>query len=122
MKQRSLATLQFETTPNYNQNLSTLVTLIEQTPEESIVLAPEVCLSDFDYEHFDEAAVFWSKAIATLLPLSENRIICLTLIQKEEDNYFNVAIVIYQERIVHQQKKNRLFNLIRICFFWESWK
>ncbi len=49
MKQHSLCTLQFESTSNYENNLKTLIELIEQTPDNAIVLAPEVCLTDFDY-------------------------------------------------------------------------
>ncbi len=112
MTQRYLATLQFETTKDYDHNLTLLLSLIEQTPEDSIVLAPEVCLTDFDYEHFDEAASFYDKAVNTLLPLSDQRIICLTLIHKDKQGAFlNVALVFHGKRIVHQQTKNKLFRL-----------
>ncbi len=112
MQKRPLCTLQFESTDNYEENLKTLTDLIEKTPENSIVLAPEVCLTDFDYAHFETASDFSSKAIDSLLPLSKNRIITLTLIEQDTDgNFFNVAKVLHKEKIVHQQCKNKLFKL-----------
>ncbi len=112
MTDRLLATLQFETTDNYDTNLNTLEELIQKTPDNSIILAPEVCLTDFDYEHFEEAALFCEKAINRLLTLSQERIIVLTLIEKQSDgSYCNVAKVLHQKKIVHEQYKNRLFKL-----------
>ncbi len=112
MTKRLLATLQFESTNDYEQNFQTLCSLVEETPEGSIILAPEVCLSGFDYEHFEAASAFSSKAIERLLPLSKTRIIALTVIEKRENGkFFNVAKVLHQEKIIHEQAKNRLFKL-----------
>lgn len=112
MKKLSLCTLQFETSNNYEDNLTTLSKLIEQTPENAIVLAPEVCLTDFDYEHFEEAALFSDHAIEKLLMLSNERVVVLSVIEKQEDGtFFNVAKVLYNQKIIHQQCKNRLFKL-----------
>lgn len=112
MKQHSLCTLQFKSTNNYEKNLKLLIKLIEQTSDNAIILAPEVCLTDFDYEHFEEASTFSAQAINTLLKLSKDRIITLTVIEKQKDgNFFNVAKVLHNEKIVHEQCKNRLFRL-----------
>ena len=112
MQNRFLATLQFETTPDYEHNLKTLLKLIEKTPDNAIVLAPEVCLTDFDYENFEAAAAFSSKALKTLLPLSRERIITLTLIEKDENGkFYNVAKVLHGEKVVHEQYKHKLFKL-----------
>ena len=109
---QSLATLQFESTNNYKHNLKTLIELIQQTPDNSIVLAPEVCLTDFDYERFEEAALFSTHAIDELLRLSKDRIITLTVIEKQDDGtFYNVAKVLHNMTIVHEQNKSRLFNL-----------
>jgi predicted amidohydrolase len=111
-KTRYLATLQFESTDNYDHNLATLIDLIEQTPDNTIVLAPEVCLTDFDYEHFEAASVFSAKAIERLLLLSKERIITLSVIEKRGNGkFYNVAKVLHDEKIIHQQCKNRLFKL-----------
>ncbi|MDF1880961.1 carbon-nitrogen hydrolase family protein [Sulfurimonas sp. MAG313] len=112
MTKRFLVTLQFATTKNYEDNLQTLISLIKETPDKSVVLAPEVCLTDFDYVNFEEAAAFSMQAINALLPLSKNRIIILTLIEKRDNKkFFNVAKVLHKEEIVHEQCKNELFIL-----------
>ncbi len=112
MKQHSLYTLQFESTSNYENNLKTLIELIEQTPDNAIVLAPEVCLTDFDYEHFDEAALFSTHAIDELLKRSNDRIIALSVIEKQNNGtFYNVAKVLHNQKVVHEQSKSKLFNL-----------
>lgn len=112
MAKHFLCTLQFESTNNYENNLNTLASLIQETPDKSIILAPEVCLTNFDYEHFEAASTFSSKAIDELLKLSKTRVIALTVIEKRENGkFFNVAKVLYKEKIVHEQCKNRLFKL-----------
>lgn len=112
MQKQHLCTLQFKSTDNYEENLQTLITLIKETPEHTIVLAPEVCLTNFDYEHFEAASAFSSKAIGALLPLSKSRIITLTIIEKgEHGKFFNVAKVMHKEKVVHEQYKNKLFKL-----------
>lgn len=109
---RLLCTLQFESTDDYEHNLATLAGLIKQTPANAVVLAPEVCLSGFDYEHFEAAALFSAKALKELLPLSQERIIAFTLIEKnEKGEFFNVAKVLHKKSVVHEQPKNRLFKL-----------
>jgi len=107
-----LSTLQFSSSENYEENLQTLITLIKETPNNTIVLAPEVCLTGFDYEHFEAASSFSIKAIDTLLKLSKERIISLTIIEKRENGkFFNVAKVLHKEKVVHEQSKNMLFKL-----------
>ncbi|PHR55839.1 MAG: nitrilase [Arcobacter sp.] len=112
MEKRFLATLQFSSTNNYEENLSTLISLIKETPDRSIVLAPEVCLTNFDYMNFEAASAFSKQAIESLLRLSKNRIIILTIIEKRENGkFFNVAKVLHKEKVVHEQCKNELFIL-----------
>jgi len=112
MAKRLLATLQFTSTPNYEDNLSTLIQLINETPTRSLVLAPEVCLTDFDYVNFEAASAFSKQAIEQLLELSKTRIIVLTVIEKKEyGKFFNVAKVLHKNKIVHEQCKNELFTL-----------
>jgi predicted amidohydrolase len=52
MKDWKLCSLLFETTRDYKSNLQTLLYLIEKTPQKSLIVAPEVCLTGFDYENF----------------------------------------------------------------------
>ena len=112
IQQPLLCTLQFESTNNYENNLKILIEQIEQTPNNAIILAPEVCLTDFDYEHFEEASYFSTHAIEKLLALSKERIICLSVIEKHKSGrFYNVAKVIHNSEVVHEQCKTRLFHL-----------
>lgn len=106
-----LASLQFETTPNYEANLETLVSLCQPLLKNTLVLAPEVSVTGFDYEHFLDAANF-SKTIDTaLLKASENKTIVTTMIEKLDGNFYNIAKVYHEGKIIHTQKKYKLFTL-----------
>lgn len=112
MSKRFLVTLQFSSTKDYEENFQTLTKLINETPDRSVVLTPEVCLTDFDYVNFEAASAFSLQAIEKLLALSKNKIIILTIIEKREHGkFFNVAKVLHNERVVHEQCKNELFTL-----------
>ncbi len=112
MEQRPLCTLQFESTDSYENNLKQLLEGIEQTPANAVVLAPEVCLTGFDYTHFEAAAQFSATATDALLKVAKTRIVALTLVEKKETGeFFNVAKVLHEGKVVHEQPKNRLFKL-----------
>jgi omega-amidase len=96
---------------SYEANLETLVSLIDQTPENAIVVAPEVCLTGFDYERFAAAADFSFRADAALRRCSQRRTIILTMIVRRDEGYFNVARVYHKGEIVHEQAKAKLFAL-----------
>ena len=110
-KKRPLCSLRFGFAGSSDATLSLLCDLIADTPENAIVVAPEVCLSGFDYEHFDAAADFTPKALESLLPLSQMRIIILTVIERRNGGICNVAKVLFGGRVVHEQSKSRLFRL-----------
>jgi predicted amidohydrolase len=109
-KKRPLCSLRFASAGSYDENLSLLRSLIEQTPENAIVVAPEVCLTNFDYDNFDAAADFAPEALESLLTLSSSRIIVLTLIERRSDGIYNVAKVLHDGEVVHEQAKARLFK------------
>ncbi|QOY55826.1 carbon-nitrogen hydrolase family protein [Candidatus Sulfurimonas marisnigri] len=90
--------------------MQTLLKLIEQTPEKSLIVAPEVCLTGFDYHNFDEAIEFSHVANEALKKASKNRIIILTIIEKKDGEVFNFAKVFHNSEIVHSQAKARLFR------------
>ncbi|MRI84256.1 MAG: carbon-nitrogen hydrolase family protein [Nitratiruptor sp.] len=103
----TFSAIQMETGPDFNGNLARLTRLIQRSGD--LVVAPEVCLTGFAYDRFDEAAAFAPKALETLLPLSKERIIAYTQIEKHGSAFFNMAHVLYRERIVHSQPKVKLF-------------
>ena len=110
MQNYTLVSLLFKTTSTYNDNLQTLLTLLKQTKEYSLIVAPEVCLTGFDYDNFEEACAFYSYAIEEVLKISQNKIIILTMIEKKDDAVFNVAKLIHNGEIIYERAKARLFT------------
>lgn len=107
-----LIALQFQTSyNNYQDNLDKLSTLIEQTPENSFILAPELCLTGYSYDHLDDAATFSNIAIETLLKLSASQTIALTLTVKEDSNFYNRLHIFHNKKIIYTQDKVKLFTL-----------
>ncbi len=105
-----LCSLSFITTNDYNTNLQTLLTLIKQTPEKSLIVAPEVCLSGFDYGMWNEICDFAPRAIEEIKKASMNKIIILTIIEKRGDEVFNFAKVFHNGAVVYERAKAKLFR------------
>lgn len=105
-----VATLQLRTAPTYQENLEILLSYIKQS-SANLIVAPELCLTNFDYEHFEQAAAFYELALVQLLKVSPDKILLLTMTKKEGDNFVNQALVIYNHQVIHQQNKYKLFKL-----------
>ncbi len=105
-----VATLQNKTLDTYEENLNYLLDYIKSTKSD-LILAPELCLTNFDYEHFEETAAFYEKALLKLLAVVDTKILVLTMTIKEDNNFFNRAVVIYKHKIAHKQDKHKLFKL-----------
>jgi len=105
-----VATLQPKTLPTYEENLNYLINYIQNTKSELIV-APELCLTNFDYEHFEEVAKFYPLALERLLEVVDKKILVLTMTKKSGNEFFNEAIVIYNHKVIHRQAKYKLFKL-----------
>lgn len=110
-KTRPLTTLCFPTDPQFEKNLEYLVGLIEQTPSNAIVIAPEVCLSGFAYERFSEAAAFTPIALEQLLKCLQDRLLVFTAITHKDDKFYNTAYALHKGDVLHQQSKAKLFAL-----------
>ncbi|MBU1668271.1 carbon-nitrogen hydrolase family protein [bacterium] len=105
-----VATLQFKTASTYQENLETLLSYIEQS-SANLIVASELCLTNFDYEHFAQAADFYEVALEQLLEVDPRKILVLTMTKKEGDNFVNQALVIYNHQVLHEQNKYKLFKL-----------
>lgn len=105
-----VATLQFRTASTYQENLEKLLLYIKNSSAH-VIVAPELCLTNFDYEHFEEASAFYEVALKELLHISPNKILVLTMTKKEDNHFFNQALVLHNYKIVHQQNKYKLFTL-----------
>lgn len=110
-KTRSIVSLCFETEIDFKKNLDRLITLIDQSPEDAIIVAPEVTLSGFAYDRFEEAAAFTIHALEKLSHHLENRLLIFTAITKEEGSFYNIAYALHNGVIVHRQAKAKLFAL-----------
>jgi omega-amidase len=108
---RPLIALRFNTSPDYQANLTNLLSQIDATPNNAVVVAPEVCLTLFAYDDFERAADFAEVATKALLAHSAERIIILTMIVRRDDGIYNVARVFHGGEVVHEQAKSQLFHL-----------
>ena len=106
-----VAALQLENKKEYQKNLDELISYIKELSDFDLIVAPEVCLTDYDYDNIKEAAEFGKYALDRLLELVDNQIVVLTLILQEENEYVNKAVVIHKHKIVHSQNKHKLFKL-----------
>ena len=59
----------------------------------------------------EEASIFSIKAIDDIKELSENKIIAITTIIKEDDKFYNRLFIFFNKNIVHTQDKIKLFPL-----------
>lgn len=110
-KTMEVISLQLPSQKSYQKNLDGLLSLLSQHQDKALIIAPEVCLTAFDYEHIAEAADFSKKALEILKENVGEQIVVLTLILKEENGFVNLAVVIHRHKIVHQQRKSKLFTL-----------
>ena len=108
---RPIVSLCFRTDPDFMRNLDRLRDLILRTPEDAIVVAPEVALSGFAYERFDEAAAFTETALKTLLDTIGRLLLIFTAITRTEEGMHNIAYALHDGSILHRQSKTRLFAL-----------
>lgn len=105
-----LCSLLFRTTHNYNANLQTLLGLIDNAEDNSIIVAPEVCLTGYDYDNFEEVLDFAHVANEELKKVSYNKIIILTIIEEKNGKVFNFAKIFFNGEIVYERGKAKLFR------------
>jgi len=106
-----LCSLLFDTvTPDYNTNLQTLLNLIDNTSDNSLIVAPEVCLTSYDYDNFDEVLDFAETANKALKKASHKKIIILTMMQRRDGEVFNFAKIFHNGEVVYERAKARLFR------------
>ena len=108
---KTLCSLQFTSSDDYEVNLKHLIQLIDAVPTNAIIVAPEVCLSGFDYERFEEAAAFTPHALKTLALHVSNKTLITTMIEKHHNSFYNRAKVLHNGLLIHEQSKSKLFSL-----------
>jgi predicted amidohydrolase len=103
--------LQLKNKKPYEKNLEELLEIIATLPKDALIVAPEVCLTDYDYENLDEACKFGEYALEELVKVVDEQILALTLLLKENGKAVNKAVVLHKGKIVHAQNKAKLFKL-----------
>ena len=106
-----VAALQLHSEKVYQDNLDRLLLLIRQHHDKAVIVAPEVYLTAYDYEHIEAAASFSAKALDILKEIVGDQIVVLTLMLKEGNGFVNRAVVVHNHTLVHQQEKVKLFKL-----------
>ena len=111
MISKQLYTLQIKTKQNFAENLAHLRDLILQCQKGSIILAPEVSLTNFCYQRMSEAAEFAKEATSVLLELSYEKTIAITFIEQYRKKFYNNLKVFHKGELLHKQSKHKLFPL-----------
>jgi len=107
----NLISLQLKTTSNYEANLSDLIDKINNSVQNSIILAPELALTGYAYDDMENAFSITEKAIEKLIHLSSNKTIAITLLEKQDSSFLNTMYVFHNNMIIHKQSKHKLFLL-----------
>ncbi|MDD5373506.1 MAG: carbon-nitrogen hydrolase family protein [Sulfurimonas sp.] len=105
-----LCSLLFDTVKDYNANLQTLLELVGNASKKSLIVAPEVCLTGFDYENYDKAVEFSHIANEKLKIASKDKIIILTMLERRDEEVFNFAKIFYNGEVVYERAKAKLFR------------
>ena len=110
-KNMDVAVLQLSSAKRYQENLDKLLEYVREHKDKKLVVAPEVYLTAYDYEHLTTAAKFSAKALKILKQEINEQIVVLTLVLEEGDGFVNQAVVIHKHKIVYKQNKVKLFKL-----------
>jgi len=111
MISKPLVCLSLPTEENFENNLTKLILHIVQSPDDAIIVAPEVALTGFAYDRFELASDFTPYALDKLMGFLGNRLLIFTAITKLGEQPYNIAYVLNGERILHAQPKTKLFPL-----------
>ena len=110
-KTLEVVTLQLPSKKRYQENLDKLLKHLDTHKTKHLVLAPEVFLTAFDYEHMNTVAKFSAKALKILKKEVNEQIVVLTMIFEDGDDFVNQAIVIHKHKIIYKHNKTKLFKL-----------
>jgi predicted amidohydrolase len=110
-KKMEAVVLQLPSKKRYQENLDRLLDEIKKHQDKQIIVAPEVYLTAYDYEHLTTAAKFSAKALKILKQEVNEQIVVITLILEEGEEFVNQAVVIHKHKVVYRQDKVKLFKL-----------
>lgn len=94
--------INFKTASNYEKNLEEIISVLKNSSSD-FLLFPEVCITGFDYEKWDEVNEFGKYAIKKLSKI--NKAFALTIIL-ENKNYF----CFFDNGLIKKRSKYNLFG------------
>ncbi len=94
----------------FEENFKKFSSLVKKTSPNSIVTAPELCLSNFCYDDMQKAVEFTKTVTPKIKELSKNRVLALTMLEKEKNSFVNRAKVFYDGEVVFWRDKYELFK------------
>ncbi len=111
-KERPLCSISFVSEDHsYEENLTALLSLIEEAPANAVIVLPELAVTNFDYDHFETAAGYADTITKKLLEAAGEQIIAATMIERRSGGkIYNVAKVFHQGSVIHEQAKVELFK------------
>ena len=110
-KTLEIVALQLPTQKRYQENLDNLLSYLEIHQNKHIIVAPEVFLTGFDYDHMTTAAKFSANALKTLKKEVNEQVLIITLILEDGEDFINQAVFIHKHKVIHKQNKVKLFKL-----------
>jgi predicted amidohydrolase len=110
-KNYNITLLQLKSSSSYQENLERLLDYIKENKNRDLIIAPEVYLTAYDYNNFDEAIAFYDIAMEAILPLISTEILVFTIIRKERGRVVNQAVVIHNHKVLYRQNKYKLFRI-----------
>jgi len=105
-----LCSLLFKTGSDYEENLQLLLEAIEATQSKSLIVAPEVCLTAYDYANMQKMLAFAPYAIKEIKARSLDKIIILTILEERNNKVYNFAKIFYNGEVVYERAKAKLFR------------
>jgi len=109
---KTLVALQFGyENRSLEDNFNTLKHLIDRVEDNSIILAPELCLSGYRYDSLEKSAKFTDQILFELKELSTCKTFALTLVEKIDRRYFNNLKIFHNGTIIESRPKAKLFPL-----------
>ncbi len=109
---KTLVALQFDyENKSLKDNFKTLKRLMNRTSKDSIVLAPELCLSGYKYDSLEKSAEFSKQILSELQELSTCKTFALTLIEDINGNYYNNLKLFHDGKLIQTRSKAKLFPL-----------
>jgi len=110
-KNYNITLLQLKSSSSYKKNLELLLDYIKEHQDKDLIMAPEVYLTAYDYDNFEEAIAFYDIAMEAILPLISTQILVFTIIREESNKIVNQAVVIHNHQVVYKQNKYKLFKI-----------